>query len=154
MTCRNRGFMLSQMPAVQKRMAELREKRFAKLEITAERTLQELAKIAYADAGLYYEWGPDGVTVRDSSELGADPMGRDSTSAVAEVLQTITEHGGTIKVKLHDKHAALVTLAKHQGLLTEKVDVTSGGKPFESLTDEERAARVVALLDKARARRD
>lgn len=33
------------------------------------------------------------------------------------------------------------------------VDVTSGGKPIESLTDEERAARTLAILDEARARR-
>ncbi len=33
------------------------------------------------------------------------------------------------------------------------VDLTSGGKPIESLTDEERAARTLAILDEARARR-
>lgn len=35
----------------------------------------------------------------------------------------------------------------------EKVDITSNGKTIESLTDEERAARTLAILDEARARR-
>lgn len=33
------------------------------------------------------------------------------------------------------------------------VDLTSGGKPIESLTDEERTARLATILEQARARR-
>ena len=40
-----------------------------------------------------------------------------------------------------------------QWLEKTSVDLTTGGKPFESLTDEERTARTLAILDEARARR-
>lgn len=35
----------------------------------------------------------------------------------------------------------------------QSLDLTTGGKPFESLTDEERIARAAALFNEARARR-
>lgn len=51
--------------------------------------------------------------------------------------------------------ATLDDIAKEVGGRVKKADLTSGGKPIaESLTDEQRIARIAALLDAARARRD
>lgn len=37
-----------------------------------------------------------------------------------------------IEIKLNDQVNALINIAKHLGMYTEKVDVTSGGKPLEA----------------------
>lgn len=64
-------------------------------------------------------WGPGGVALRDSAELSDD-----EAAAVAEVSETWSENGGSRKVKLHDKVAALEKLAKHVGLYDDKGDTT------------------------------
>ena len=61
------------------------------------------------------KWGPDGVTLRDSSELTDD-----EAAMVAEVVQTTTDKGGSIRLKLHDKKGALDSIAKHLGLFIEQ----------------------------------
>ena len=47
-------------------------------------------------------WGAAGMVLKDSRDL--TPAQR---AAVAEVSQTITKDGGTIRLKLHDKAKAL-----------------------------------------------
>ena len=54
-----------------------------------------------------------------------------------------------VKIKLHDPQAALVQLGRHHKLFTDKVEVDDSG-----LDDAERARRIIAILDRARARRD
>lgn len=90
--------------------------RSARTGITADRVLKEIARVAFADPRAVMAWGPGGVTLRESSELSAD-----EAAAVAEVSETWTDSGGgSRKVKLHDKVAALEKLAKHVGLYDEK----------------------------------
>jgi phage terminase small subunit len=104
------------------------EKAVNKLAISKEKVLAELAKIAFADAGDYFDWGPDGVTVKNKSELTAEQR-----VVVSEVSQTVTEKGGTIRVKLHDKRAALVDLGKHLGIFREIHELTGkDGGPIET----------------------
>jgi phage terminase small subunit len=53
-----------------------------------------------------------------------------------------------VKIKIHDPQKALDMLARYHNLYAEKDE---DGKP---ITDDERIARVMAILDAARARRD
>jgi phage terminase small subunit len=46
--------------------------RAARTKITADRVVQELARIAFVDARQIFEWGPDGVRLRPSDELTDD----------------------------------------------------------------------------------
>src|SRR5690606_1592059 len=85
-------------------------------EITVDRIIEEYRHIAFADAGDFFEWGPKGVTVRDKSELTPEQR-----RVVAEVSQTVTEGGGTIRVKLHCKLNALERLGKHLGMFKDQV---------------------------------
>jgi phage terminase small subunit len=57
--------------------------------------------------------------------VDADKISDEAAAAVAEVSQTVN---GALRVKLHDKHAALVSLGRHLGLFTNhhKVDVVYG----------------------------
>jgi phage terminase small subunit len=102
--------------------------------ITRTRLIEELAKIAFSDIGKVVKWGPEPavirtpengvaikrmvsrVTWRDSDEIEDDVRG-----AVAEV-----SHGanGALHVKMHDKVAALHTLARVLGMYRIKVDVS------------------------------
>lgn len=106
--------------------------RSRRTEITQDRVLLELARIAFADPRDYFVWGPRGVVVKPSTTLTDE-----QAPAVAEVSQTITgiettidDTGkevtsplGTIRVKLADKQAALALLAKHVGGFVDRVEV-------------------------------
>lgn len=87
--------------------------------VTIDRVIGEYAAIAFADAGEFFDWGPTGVTVRPKEVL--TPAQR---RVVAEASQTVTENGGTIRVKLHDKLTALGQLGKHLGLFPDRTEST------------------------------
>ena len=50
--------------------------------------------------------------------MDADKISEEAAAAVAAVSQTVN---GALRVKMHDKHAALVSLGKRLGLFTESV---------------------------------
>jgi hypothetical protein len=52
--------------------------------------------------------------------VDADKISDEAAAAVAEVWQTVN---GALRVKMHDKHAALVSLGKHLGLFTDNVQI-------------------------------
>lgn len=79
--------------------------------ITEERILREVARIAFSDGRMVMKWGADGVTLRESSELTDD-----EAAIVSEVSQTITQHGGNIRLKLHSKLDALEKLGRNRKL--------------------------------------
>lgn len=88
--------------------------------ITADRVLAELANIAFADPRDLMEWGPDGVTLKDSASLTAG-----QSASVAEVAEG---SGGTLRLRKHDKVKALELLARHIGMFRDRVETeVSGG---------------------------
>ena len=94
----------------------------ARTQVTADRVIAELARIALLDPRRLYDWGPGGVSVKPS-----DTLDEDDARAVGEVSQTITKDGGgTIRVKPADKVAALKLLGQHLGMFTEKVEHSGG----------------------------
>lgn len=79
----------------------------------------------------------------------------DTKDKDGNVTSTRTTH----EFEIHDPQAALVHLGKYHKLFTDRTEVTGkDGGPIEtsdaSLTDEQRAGRIAAILDAARARRD
>jgi len=78
-----------------------------RLGVTPERVLSELAAIAFADLGDYVRI-IDGAPVVDLSELPA---------GATRAISSIDETSSGVRFKLHDKQAALVTLARSFGLL-------------------------------------
>lgn len=111
--------------------------RQARTEITQDRVLKELAKIGFSDIRKAVAWGPEvpvsdpitgetlaanGVALLASKELDDATAG-----AVAEISQTAQG----IKIKLHDKRAALVDLGRHLGMFPTKVEHSGpDGSPF------------------------
>lgn len=88
-------------------------------DLTAADVVEELRKLGFSNFGNYASFGPSGVKLKSSDEMTPDQL-----AAVSEVSESVTKDGGTIKFKLHDKHAALVSLGRH-------FDIFAGAKPAD-----------------------
>jgi phage terminase small subunit len=80
----------------------------AKSESKRDTVLRELAAIAFSDIGKVVRWGPNDAELLDSNEIDAE-----TTAAIAEIWRG---KGGQVRVRLHDKVKALVTLGRHLGM--------------------------------------
>ena len=109
--------LLASNVRVAERVKELKDKHSAKFEITTERILLEIARIAYFDPRKLYR--PDG------SPIPINELDDDTAAALAGLdIQEIFEGSGsdrvfvgyTKKYKVAEKNAALEKLAKYKGL--------------------------------------
>ena len=86
--------------------------RSQRTQVTADWVIEQYRRIAAADMRHYTTWGPMGVTLKNSSELTDE-----QAAAVAEVSESTSKDGGSLKFKLHDKLKALDALAEHTGVI-------------------------------------
>ena len=124
--------------AIQSEMA----KRGERTEITAERVLRELGKIAFSDIRNVATWTENGVEFHPSEELDDD-----TAAAISEVSEKrTTKPGGKdkdalvdthLKVKMHDKLKALEMCARHLGMFTKDDDEDARRKKLASIPDGE-----------------
>ena len=105
-TAYSQGQRLLNNVEIKASLAELGSKMAIKTDITQQRVILEYARIALANMTDFMTWDQDGMKLKDSLSLTEEEV-----AAVAEVSQTITEHGGTLRLKLHDKKGALDSLA-------------------------------------------
>lgn len=84
--------------------------RVERTNVSQDSVIAELATIAFSDLRMYAHWGPLGVFLKDSALLTA------GASCVAELNQTHSAGGGSLKIRLHDKVRALELLGRHLGL--------------------------------------
>jgi phage terminase small subunit len=113
---------LMAMPKIQTAIAQGQKERAARLGITQERVLQELALLAFANLKDIIIHNPDGTTTIDMNQ-----MPRSVAAALGEV--SVSEKGGKVKTRtakavLQGKQFALEKLGKHLGMFTEKVEHT------------------------------
>jgi phage terminase small subunit len=127
-TAQEQGSRLLSNVMVAEAIAKAQTERAERVEVTADEILRELKRIGLGNARDVMSWGPDGVRLKPSSQLTED-----QAATVAEASQSITQHGGSIKLKMHDKVAALTLMGKHLGMFTDRVDLTTGGQPFKAL---------------------
>src|SRR5690242_5329316 len=121
-------------------IAEGRAARSRRTEVTQDRVVLELARVAFGDPRRVMGWGPGGVVLRPSAELTDE-----EAAIVAEASQTVTEAGGTIRLKTVDKLGALKLLGRHLGLFGERADPGTvagepGPGPLETVADVRREA--------------
>ena len=107
-----------QKPVIQEAIAAAMLKRQERTRVSQDRVVLELARIAFSDMKEFTRWGAEGVTLLMSDDLSAD-----DAQCVQEVTETITQHGGTIKFKLHSKTPALKLLGEHMAMFTKNVRV-------------------------------
>jgi phage terminase small subunit len=110
-TAGQQGFRLLQEPEVAQAIQEAIDARSRRTEITADRVLRELARLAFADQRAVMTWGPGGIVLRPSEDLTDD-----EAAAVVEVSETVTGKQTTLRVKTADKLGALRMLGQHLGM--------------------------------------
>lgn len=129
------GWELLRKPEIEQAIHAAMEERAKRTQITADRVLYELARIAYANMGEYIETQEDGSAYVDLSHLSAD-----QAAAIQEIVtDTYMDGSGDdavpvkkVKFKLHPRTRALELLGKHRGLFTDKHEVSGpDGGPID-----------------------
>jgi phage terminase small subunit len=105
------GARLLTNPDIQAAIQERIAARAERTQIKADNGVRELALVAFSDMRQFATWGPSGVSLIDSNDLPPD-----AGPCVAEVSQTSTGTGCSLRFKLHDKIRALHLLGLHLGL--------------------------------------
>jgi phage terminase small subunit len=135
-TAKQMAYKLLQDPrvkaAIKKAQADVAER----AGLSAVMVAVELKRIAFADMTDFVEWGPQGVTLRSSNpedDDDADDRPPVDGRVVAEVSESITEAGGSKRIKLHDKLGAIGQLTKMFGWNAPEKQEVSGpnGGPMQ-----------------------
>jgi phage terminase small subunit len=114
------GYKLLKNPGIQAYIKKLQQERSERTQITADRVLQEYARLGFSDITQVASFDDNGVTLKSSSNLTEDV-----TAAIADVISETTNStdpsGNTTsyakkRVKMHDKVRALEMLARHTGI--------------------------------------
>lgn len=97
-------------------LTEQMEKREQKLEITADKVIAEIAKLAFANTSDVLEISDSGVIIKDLSNI--------DTTCIASAEEVFDKEGMRlgVKIKLHDKTKNLELLGRHLGLFKDKVE--------------------------------
>jgi phage terminase small subunit len=141
------GSRLMRRPAIRRRYDELLAEAARHTEVTGARVMEELAAIAFANILDFVTIGTDGILRPDFARVT-----RAQAKSVVEA--NIDEKTGKTRIKLGDKRAALVDLAKMLGLFREQIEVTPPKSREQQELDEFEAAKRIAFalnsaIDKA-----
>ena len=82
--------------------------------------------------------------------VASEELDDETAAAIAEVSQNTT---GGVKIKLHDKRAALVDIGRHLGMFKDRVEHSGpNGGPIETrdISDLDRAKAMAFLASKAK----
>lgn len=157
---------------IQPRVDEILSKIAKRAEITQADVLRELGKIGFSDIRKLVRWSagptilePDideeqeaqahGGSLKRSRRVdgglvefvASDEIDDDTAGAISEISQSST---GAVKIKFHDKRAALVDIGKHLGMFKDSVSVPSVDLNVNmSIGDTELARLIVFQLTKA-----
>lgn len=135
-TATSQGDRLLRFVEVQKAISEALDARSKRTGVTADAVIRELARIGFSDIRKAVRWSsqvavaaPDERSLDEIMEDGpgeirhavenqvelidSDKIDDDTAAAISEIAQT--DRGG-LKVKFHDKRAALVDLGRHLGI--------------------------------------
>lgn len=123
-TAAAQGARLLTKVKVQDALQDAQKRREKRTEITADRVLTELAKIAFSDLTDFVEFGPEGIKIKPSDQVDG--------AALSEVSEMVTMAATTTSVKLHPKMRALELLCKHLGLTPDRHQLSGpNGGPIE-----------------------
>jgi len=117
-------------PNVQDYIAELQSKRAERTEVTVDKVVTELAKLAFSNMGDFVDVQDKKVSMTDFSDLT-----RDQLACVAEVSETVSKIGVTVRFKLHDKTKNLELLGRHLAMFTDKREHSGSKELLELLRD-------------------
>jgi len=120
-TARVQGAKLLTLPAISEAVAAGKAKQGERLELKADVVLLELLRIAMSDVGQLFD---EAGQLRPLNDIPIDV--RRAIAGIEVLKRNVTAGDGQMdsvhKIKLWDKTKALDTLAKHLGLMVEKVE--------------------------------
>jgi phage terminase small subunit len=125
LTAESQASRLLRSVKVRKRIKQLQGGRAKRLQITADRVMNEYAKIAFSDMGDVASWTPKGVEFIPSKHVkkGArQTIAEISSETKTRTTDDGTESTTTLKVKLYPKLPALDKLALHLGISADNAD--------------------------------
>lgn len=141
------GYQVLQSPSVQARIQSLTDHALKEIGVSRERTLTELARIAYTNMKELARWTHSGVEFHTSEEVSEE-----AAASISEVSETVTQAGGTLKIKQHDKVKALELLGRYQKLFADRIEHSgpNGGaietRDLSDVPDDELNAKIAALI--------
>lgn len=107
-----RGHELMRRPDVQAAIRDAMDARAKRTGISSDRVVEELAAIAFSDLRNILDWSTNHVRLRPASALTAADR-----AAIKSISVRIDKRGcGHVRVRLHDKFAALMMLERHLGM--------------------------------------
>lgn len=110
------GHQLLQRTTVATAIQRAMQKREKRTEITQDRVLAQIAKIAFADLKDFVEWDGDRINIKPSDDVDG--------TLLSEISENVSDLGGrTIKIRRHDAMKALELLGRHLGMFNDKLRV-------------------------------
>jgi len=128
------AYKLVRHPSVKAELARRRAQQAKKMEITQEKVLQEIARVAFANMGDFASWGNGLCILKPSLDVDAK---------VVESVKVDTQ--GNVSIKLHNKLKALDMLCKHLGLYEETKDESARQALIELMERLERHAGSIEI---------
>jgi len=116
------------------------EKLESEFEQIGKALLREYQRVAFSNMSRIAYWNSSGVDFKDANELSED-----DTACVSEISESTNQHGGSLKVKLHNKLGAMDSLAEIVGLVKkdkEKEPEIPDSKPIEAMDNLEIMDRI------------
>jgi phage terminase small subunit len=151
---RNAGYRNLRQPQVRTAIDKAQAPRLAKLALDADTVLAELARIAQANILDYMRFDENGTPIVDLSRLDRETAAALSEVVVEEFLAARPGRPAVrrIRFRLHDKLAALDKLARHFGLLRDRVSLENPDSAEAGPQHDPRqvARAVIAILEQAR----
>lgn len=119
-------------PEIAAAIRAAREEMQARTEITADRVVRELAKIAFVDPRRFFR--------TDGSLVPVHELDDDTAAGLAglEIVVSVGDDGEvtkTARIKIADKRAALVDLGRHLGLFDRRDRLGTETNPLRMLID-------------------
>lgn len=120
------GSQLAKNPLISAQIKKYRKRLEERYDVSNDKILKEYARIGFSDLRNYLSWGNNGVEIMNSDFLTADESAAikevDCDIEVMEIPSKVEGEPATqlrrgkIKIKTHDKKAALDALAKLRGM--------------------------------------
>jgi phage terminase small subunit len=108
------------------------------------RIVEEISRLAFSNIGDVLSVEDGALVVKEHADLD-----RDTLSTVASIEEQINDKGyRTLRVKQHDRLAALTLLARISGMLINRQEISGpGGRPIEVDQTIDHSARIRSRLD-------
>jgi phage terminase small subunit len=110
------GYENLRKPHIQAEIDRLKLERCERTRVTADRVVLELARIAFSSMKDLATWNENGMCFRDSEDIDEDAAAAISEIESRKVVDKDENEILTLKIKRHDKVAALKELREHTKL--------------------------------------